>query len=737
MKIFDTRKFFVSKAVFLSVFLLGIFLSKGGLAADMFKKRQFLEDDKIPWEISANKLIYKEKEGVYSAHGDVVISRADQSLYAQEAIYNVVTGIATVSGDVRLEYGGDILEGEEGFFDLNNQTGKIINGSFFLHENHYYLKGDLIQKLSKDTYLIKNCRLTTCDGENPDWSISGSEVRVTIEGYGQVKHAAFRTRGLPIAYVPYMIFPAKTKRQSGLLPPRVGYSKRTGVDIEAPFFWAISDQTDATFYQRFMSKRGYMQGAEFRYVAEKDSKGTYQFDIMHDRKKKDMSSKEDLALSPYEQTNQTRYWLRGRMNQDLRYGLEARMDADFVSDQDYLRTFETGLLGFEGREDLVEEYKRPFWENRSATRRSALRISRDGEEYSLQGLGSYYQNPVDPKDDKTPQPLGGLNFTLLPEQIRKLPIFFGLKTDYDYVWREKGQRGQRFSLSPEVNFPLWLGRYIEFEPSFRYTFNAQWFQEPQDGQTHQYKGAYEARVRLETNAERIFDFQWRDVKKLRHKISPILLYTYGARHDTYDYLPWFEPLDEKISTKKDEHLVSLSIENFLDAKEETKKGKVTYHQWAALKIGQGYDLSETDEPLTPLEATLTAYPFNNLDVRGTVKWDHYDSKISFASLSFESHIERSGGRRDLYKVNYLYNQGAQTAQEQFNLWLNVNLAYGFSVGGSLQRDLAQERSISSSGWFGYETQCWGVKLGAQKQYENTSVMMVFRLTGIADTGTWW
>ena len=52
-------------------------------------KEAFLEDEKTPWQITAGSLTYNEAEGIYVARGDVVITKGDQHLYAQEAIYNV------------------------------------------------------------------------------------------------------------------------------------------------------------------------------------------------------------------------------------------------------------------------------------------------------------------------------------------------------------------------------------------------------------------------------------------------------------------------------------------------------------------------------------------------------------------------------------------------------------------------------------------------------------------------
>ena len=103
---------------------------------------------------------------------------------------------------------------------------------------------------------------------------------MTIEGYGQVWHPSFRVKNFPVLYFPYMIFPAKTKRQSGLLMPDPGYSTRDGLTLNLPFFWAISDNTDATFNEYYMSRRGLMQGAEFRYALSPFSKGTLMLDYL-------------------------------------------------------------------------------------------------------------------------------------------------------------------------------------------------------------------------------------------------------------------------------------------------------------------------------------------------------------------------------------------------------------------------------------------------------------------------
>lgn len=720
------------KCVFIGILLLCLFKVHWSFADETFSKERLLGDEEVPWEITAKSLSYQEKEETWVAKGDVVIKKANQTLYAQEAICDKKTGIVRASGDVRLEAAEDVLKCDRGIFNLKNQTGKIFNGLLFLKQNHYYVSGDVIEKIAKDTYLVKNCHLTTCDGPTPAWSITGSEVKVTMEGYGKVKHAAFRIRELPIFYVPYLLFPAKSKRQTGLLPPRVGYSDLNGVGAEFPFFWAISDNTDATFYERYMSERGYMQGLEFRYITNQNSKGAFLLDILSDRiEEKDLSDPAQAELSPFPRTNSTRYWLRGRMDQDLPYDSVARLDVDFVSDQDHLREFEKELSGLEVRPDLIEESGRPLEERFSPTRRSALRLSHDGESYSLQALAAYHQLPENRADDKTPQPIGGLDFTLLPQLLPQVPFYFKFDTDYEYIWRDVGTKGHSISFTPELSYPAWLGRHLEFDASVSYTGNAEWFDDPLDNTSLRTKDAYQAQARLSTILERVFGVEWRNVKKLKHKVTPSLTYDYRIRPEEQDESPWFEPID----LGADVNRIVFSIENLFDARMEDEKGVATYRQLATFNLSQGYNIDEArrDEepgrnkkPFEPLLATMTLRPFPDLYFTGRSAWDHDKDKLTTVDLSLDLSVPRSGSRKDRYFIDYV---DLEDRNKALRFWADVNLAYGFSAGTSLNRDLDLHQNIHCSYWLEYQSRCWAVRLDVGKEDEETSVMITLRLLG--------
>jgi LPS-assembly protein len=708
------------------------------LATDQFIKDRGFQQKGGPWQILADKLSYNEKEGVYKAEGNVVITSKEQVLSAQKAIYNEKTGIVEVSGEVALEVKGDTLKAERAVFDLDNNTGQITEGRLFLRENHFYISGESMEKTGPDTYKCTRCRITTCDGETPDWSISGSEVSVTLEGYGIVKNSVFRIRDFPTFYLPYGIFPAKTKRQSGLLLPRGGVSNLNGIEFELPIYWAMTDQMDATFYEHYMSDRGLMQGLEYRYVGDEKSKGTFLFDIMKDRiEEKDLGNSDQAGISPFPRTNDMRHWLRGRSDQTLPLGMNAKLDLDYVSDQDYLREFQTALFGYQARPDLAREFGRPLEENTSPYRRSTLRLDRDGETYSLQGRASYFDLVENPATRDSSPGIGGADFSLLPRPLFDSPFFFRFQSDYNYLWRKTGVKGEQLFFTPTVSYPLFLSRYLEFEPSMSYARNTQWVEDPVSGNDTQARDVYDFQTRLTTNLERVFDIEWGEAKKLRHKLSPSLVYNYREYRNPDTYQSLFDPLTQDGKFNQ----VALAFDNLFDVRKENAKGKVTYDQWGRLSLTQGYNIEKPTgsnvpenekRDFLPLVGFLSVSPLYPLTLQAEVEWDHYERDFTYANTSLEFRIKRSGGRYDSYAVEYLY---LKDGNKGFNFDVNINLLYGFSAGISQVRDLRADTNVGQSYWLDYQSQCWGVRVMSQNMVGLESFMILFRLQGLGGLGS--
>ena len=233
-----------------------------------------------PVNVKARTVTYDEPTSSYLAEGDVEVTRGDTTLLADRVKLYSETLLAEAEGKVRLTTTGRVVEGERMAVDMKSETGKIYKGTIFIQANHFYLRGDVIEKTGPDTYRMSRGSFTSCDGSLPAWEITSSETEVTIEGYGTARHSYFRIKGTPILYSPYMVFPVKFKRQSGLLMPRAGFSDRDGVVISQPYFQTLGDSMDATLTLNYMSERGMDVGLEYRYALTKQSKGMIMFDIL-------------------------------------------------------------------------------------------------------------------------------------------------------------------------------------------------------------------------------------------------------------------------------------------------------------------------------------------------------------------------------------------------------------------------------------------------------------------------
>ena len=94
--------------------------------------------------------------------------------------------------------------------------------------------------------------------------MDAEQAVVEIDGYAQLFHSTFDVKNTGIFYSPFMVLPAKTTRQSGLLPPDYGISDKRGFYYTQPYFWAIDESHDMTFYGGWMTKIGPSLSVEYR-----------------------------------------------------------------------------------------------------------------------------------------------------------------------------------------------------------------------------------------------------------------------------------------------------------------------------------------------------------------------------------------------------------------------------------------------------------------------------------------
>jgi len=721
-------------------------------AAAQTPDRFFRDDPEKPWHLTADEIKYDEKDDLYIAEGAVVIAKEEKRITADSVRFDHKAMKAIAVGHVIITTAEDILSGQRMELDLNTETGTIHDGTLFLKENHFYIRGAKIQKTGEATYTAENVSISTCDGETPAWKITGRNLQVTIEGYGTLSHAALWAKKLPVLYTPYLVFPVKLKRQSGFLPPQVGFSDRKGFEYIQPYFWAISDSSDATFYLHHMDERGEKIGTEYRYILNDLSKGTLQYDFYDDRRiddgtgnsSTDWGYEDDAVLRP----NSDRYWFRMKNDQKLPYNFNAKIDLDIVSDQDYLTEFKTGYTGFDVTSAyFFDTFGRGLDDYNDPTRVNRLNLNRIWPNFSLNAETRWDDNVIYRRQKITDPPLQQLPFIGLDaskQPVGEGPFFFDLNTSYTYFYREDGTKGHRGDIYPRFYLPYKLKNYLTVEPSMGLRATT-WYTDPDEtaapaGDRFEQRGLYDVRLDLSSNLNKVFSVKLKDVDRIKHTLQPQVVYEYIPPIDQ-DGFPVYDSID-RIPEK---NLLTYSLVNIFTSRskktiEQTPAEPETqaspapylYHQFARLKLQQSYDINKASdnepEPFSPITGELDWVVNKYVSLQADASWTQYENEF----LTHNIAASFSDDRGDRLFVEHRYTQ-AQI--ETIYTDVLVNVAYGLSAYSSYERDILDDKKIQSRLGVIYDAQCWSVNVRYTDEEFDRKFEFIISLRGLGEIGT--
>jgi len=698
------------------------------------------------YRLRADYFSYDERQDIYTASGNVILHAKGSVIFADHIRLDAASMEAIVEGDIRIEQDKDWLEGEKAYLDLEKETGLIEFGRGFLADGNFHFSGALVEKLGPQTYHVRDGTFTTCDGDEPSWHFRTSDLKVTVEGYGFSKHTRFHLGRAPVLYSPYLAFPAKTKRQTGLLMPRFGLGERLGYDFDLPFFWAISRSTDATIYSHYMSKRGLMMGPEFRYAASTQSKGELRFNYLDDH-----ASKSDLQEENYESAaglrriTRDRWWWRSKQDLALPYGVRGNLDLDFVSDPDYLRTFSTGYSSWR---ESDQEFRQTFGrglinDDTVTTRESLLLLNKSWATQSANFELHYFQNLNDDQDETTLQQLPVIRYNASKQPIFGGPLFVNAVADYVNYWRPEGTRGNRLNATPRLSLPLRMGGYLELEPFvglLETLYLIDRYDEPEDSRvkekTFQSREIFETGVAGSTEILRIFNMGGETWTKSKHTVRPNILYEYRPEV-SQDKLPSFDATDRINSRNR----LTYSLTNFFSARLDKGPEKVEYIDFARLLLSQHYDISQPEGGAED-PSTTRKRPFSNLFTQldltpGRYVNLTYKNELSFYDKEFKRHNLLAtlwDNRGDSLNIDYQrqLDREGKTLLDEIDAKLGLKLWEGVSLNLRANYRLDTNEKILNEYNLIIERQCWGISFSYLDQPDDQRFTVGIKLYGVGE-----
>lgn len=259
----------------------------------------------------------------------VDIKFGDSRLQADFVRYTPATKEAYAEGNVILDQHGARITADSLVYNLESETGTFFAARGYA-EPSFYFEAESVEKISPDELVLHKATFTACTQPIPYWSFKVGHGLVRLDDYAYLHNLRFKVGRTTVFYTPYLIWPIKSDRASGLLFPNFGVSRRGGTIISNALYWAIRRNMDATFYLDYLSLAGYGNGVEYRYVPSDSGRGQFTGYYIRDR----LVKKENRPGVPVD-----RWVINYFHNQDFASGWRLVGNANFISDFDYYRDY--------------------------------------------------------------------------------------------------------------------------------------------------------------------------------------------------------------------------------------------------------------------------------------------------------------------------------------------------------------------------------------------------------------
>ncbi len=595
---------------------------------------------------------YDRKNQVINLRKKVQIIYQGQYISCDEASIDTKKASVHCKGNVRMVGPEAKLEAQEIQINYRDNTGVIRRG--FVQVGQVLFEGEEIKKLSASEYQTVRGTYTACTTCPPFWSFSGSRVNAKIGGYAHIRNALIYFGKVPTLWFPYLIVPLKSERQTGLLFPSYEYSDSSGFTVSESFFWAISDNKDATFTATYYTNRGTKGLVNYRYVSSTESSGEFDFGYLEDR----LFSSSD-ELKPYNPNSDriNRWFLKYKHQYALPYGFIHRMDLNTVSDTLYPRDFNKEIHGrgesaLENRMSITKNSDRAHWSMDMSYYRSLL-----NEDPLVSNYLSVHRFPE-------------MNYSIMPRRLFDTNLLFDLNVNYVNFTRDNMsydnltpskdpdtnpangafdpttdliRSGQRLDVEPSISYPISFGEALNITPSVslretRYQFSLSRDNTLGHFEPSTYRHYVRTNISMNTHFSKIFGNNDKPTDdKYKHVIEPEIIYTTIPWDQQPDH-PFFagstfdsnfkknQPISSQDNIQFDyrdriyeKNLVTYSLSNKIWRK-RYRDGTPQYTQIVRHTLSQSYDIHEENR-----DTLSKRQPWSEISSLLDLRFDHFET----------------------------------------------------------------------------------------------------------------
>jgi LPS-assembly protein len=634
----------------------------------------------------------------WHGEGDVQIIYQDIQIHCDVADWKRATGEVVARGNVILDRGPSRFTADEARFNILDKTGTFFNATAFI-DPMYTFTGREIEKLDETHYRIDRATFTTCatDGR-PPWSFHVRKAKVEQEGLGRFTSSAMKVRGVPVFYMPYMVWPIKQERAAGLLFPRFGYSNTRGFNFGLPLYIPIGRSYDTTIFADYYTYGYFGLGNNWRWAPVRGARG-------------------DLSLyALWDRENEKVEWkVFGRHAQEDFLGFRLLAQVENMSDIDFW-----------------QEFDRSFAAN---TRRDLYSFV-----FLTRSFGPYALN-LRADQRKTFLTNADVNLTQLPEiEIRSgstavagSPVYLNLIGSLNYFNVDRDFHNPevadlvgnyfRADLFPQFSYtlpgPPWLsvtprlgGRFTYYTD--QYTDDRREFAgEPID--RIYATGAVDI---VGPSFSKVFGGGLGGYSKIKHLVEPRFEYRYLTTTTDTALIPIFDEVD---STPRDANLVNFVLANRVLGRMREGVGTrelasleliQTYSFDAPLNFGDGGRTSQ----LGPLGVALRLTPMQGTGFDARLSYDLLSKNLRSTSLA--ASLMRPLGMLNLtWYESYRASTGDRLSSQIRSLVAFRKAGFPLDASVQIAYDIVSDSIGDQRYQINYQGSCWNISA----QYRDTRI----------------
>lgn len=372
--------------------------------------------------ITSDELERDNENEVIYLKGNVKVVYKTQYFEADTIVLNLRKKQAHLVGHVKVNTLSHEIGGQEIILDYEANQGIIYYG--YVQSNNIRFQGDIIEQQNNNEYFVDNADYTTCSNCPATWSFQGTKIKAELGGYAYIKNSFLRVAGLPIMWLPYLVVPLKSDRQTGLLTPEIGYIRNRRLVLTQSFFWAISRSQDTTFTFKNYELGGLKPLVEHRYAASPTTSGMTRFAFLNDK----VFISEDRYNNYLSASKQESSFMRWALNSNHVYSPnkneKLRAQLMLISDLQYPKDFY----------DEFTNYSDSALENK-------LSYTRSFNHSLLSVETAYYKNllQANPLSDNNyaVHRFPEIHFDSTIKKIGDLPLYYSINTNFTKFYRSK------------------------------------------------------------------------------------------------------------------------------------------------------------------------------------------------------------------------------------------------------------------------------------------------------------